>query len=55
MVVYHCRNSVDELKRGYRALDYKMQRVKGKAEQAKDTREGIELEEDKVGRGSVSS
>merc|ERR1712200_9281 len=48
LIMRRLRNSVDELKRGYRALDYKMQRVKGKAEQAKDTREGIELEEDKV-------
>ena len=47
-VVVFRRNSVDELKRGFRALDYKMQRVKGKADQAKYARESIELQEDKV-------
>merc|ERR1712025_666662 len=42
------RNSVDELKRGYRWLDYRMQRVKEKADQSKDTRQKIELNEEKV-------
>ena len=32
----------------YRWLDYRMQRVKTKAENSKDIREGIELFEEKV-------
>ncbi len=43
-----CMGQVDALRRELRMLDYKMQRVKVKAEQAKDTRESIELHEDKV-------
>merc|ERR1712038_2244613 len=48
LIMRRMRNACDELQRGFRRLDYQMQRVKGKAEQAKDTREGIELLEDKV-------
>ena len=29
LIMRRLRNSVDELRRGYRALDYKMQRIKG--------------------------
>merc|ERR1712059_111366 len=39
---------VDEAKRGFRWLDYRMQRVKDKAEQSKEVREKIELNEEKV-------
>jgi hypothetical protein len=48
LIMRRLRNSVDELRREFRLLDYKMQRIKGKAEQAKDAREKIELHEDKV-------
>eukprot|EP00092_Neocalanus_flemingeri_P002184 GFUD01002324.1.p1 GENE.GFUD01002324.1~~GFUD01002324.1.p1 ORF type:complete len:131 (+),score=53.82 GFUD01002324.1:145-537(+) len=48
MVMRKLRNSVDELKRGYRWLDYRMQRVKTKADQSKEKRESIELPEDKL-------
>merc|ERR1712013_478616 len=48
MIMRRLRNSVDELRRGYRWLDYRMQRVKTKAENSKDIREGIELFEEKV-------
>jgi len=48
MIMRRLRNSCDELKRDYRMLDYRMQRVKNKAEDSKYTREGIELNEDKV-------
>jgi hypothetical protein len=48
LIMRRMRNSVDSLRREFRILDYKMQRVKGKAEEAKDTREKIELLEDKV-------
>ncbi len=48
MIMNEYRNSVDTLRREYRSLDYKMQKVKGKAEQAKHQRESIELTEDKV-------
>ena len=42
------RNSVDDLRRGLRNLDYKMQKVLTKADQAKEQREKIELHEGKV-------
>merc|ERR1711994_908709 len=48
LIMRRLRNSLDELRRGYRALDYKMDKIKNKAGQAKDTREGIELHEDKA-------
>merc|ERR1712140_50752 len=48
MIMRRLRNSCDELKRGYRWLDYRMQRVKQKAEQSKEQRETIELPEEKV-------
>ena len=48
MIMRRLRNSVDELKRGYRWLDYRMQRVITKAEQSKEKRESIELPEDKL-------
>jgi len=48
LIMRRLRNSVDSLRREFRILDYKMQRVKGKAEEAKDTREKIELLEDKA-------
>ena len=48
LIMRRLRNSVDELRRAFRLLDYRMQRVKGKAEQARDTRESIELNEDKA-------
>merc|ERR1712002_462791 len=48
LIMRRLRNSMDELRRGYRALDYKMEKIKGKAEKAKDTRETIELYEEKV-------
>ena len=48
MIMRRLRNSVDELRRGYRWLDYRMQRVKDKADQSKEKREGIELPEEKV-------
>ena len=38
LLMRRMRNSVDDLKRGMRNLDYKMQRVKVKAEQAKEQR-----------------
>merc|ERR1712181_91499 len=43
LIMRRMRNSVDELRRGYR-----MQRVKTKANDSKDIREGIELFEEKV-------
>merc|ERR1739838_893999 len=48
MIMRRLRNSCDELKRGYRWLDYRMQRVKQKADQSKEQRENIELPEEKV-------
>merc|ERR1711868_326913 len=48
MIMRRLRNSCDELKRGYRWLDYRMQRVKQKAEQSRENRENIELPEEKV-------
>merc|ERR1712242_226994 len=48
LIMRRLRNSVDSLKREYRSLDYKMQKVKDKAQQAKHQRESIELHEDKV-------
>merc|ERR1712211_234427 len=48
LIMRRLRNSVDELRRGYRALDYRMQRIKGKADQAKEDLEKIELLEEKV-------
>ena len=48
MIMRRLRNSVDELKRGYRWLDYRMQRIKTKADKAKEQRENIELPEDKL-------
>ena len=48
MIMRRLRNSCDELRRGYRWLDYRMQRVKQKAEQSKEERETIELPEEKV-------
>jgi len=48
LIMRRLRNSVDSLRREYRSLDYKMQKMKGKAEQAKHQRESIELREDKV-------
>ena len=48
MIMRRLRNSVDELKRGYRWLDYRMQRIKTKAEKSKEQRESIELPEDKL-------
>ena len=48
MIMRRLRNSVDELKRGYRWLDYRMQRVKDKADKSKEKRESIELPEDKL-------
>merc|ERR1711934_1312359 len=44
MIMRRLRNSCDELKRGYRWLDYRMQRVKQKADQSKEQRENIELQ-----------
>ena len=64
LIMRRMRNSVDELRRGYRFLtilispltmlldrwlDYRMQRVKTKAADSKDIREGIELFEEKAG------
>merc|ERR1711915_1077212 len=43
MIMRRLRNSVDELKRGYRWLDYRMQKVKDKAQ-----RESIELKEEMI-------
>merc|ERR1712055_261723 len=55
LIMRRMRNSVDELKREYRWLGYRMQRVKSKAEDSKSTREGIELNEEKVSiRGEPS-
>merc|ERR1712113_631844 len=48
MIMRRLRNSCDELRRGYRWLDYRMQRVKQKADQSKEQRENIELPEEKV-------
>merc|ERR1712106_1244997 len=48
LVMRRMRNSVAELKREMRILDYKMQRVKVKANQAKEQREKIELNEGTV-------
>ena len=63
LIMRRMRNSVDELRRGYRFLiilispltmlvdrwlDYRMQRVKTKAADSKDIREGIELFEEKA-------
>merc|ERR1712126_180305 len=48
IIMRRLRNSVDELRRGYRALHYKMDKIKSKASQAKHTRETIELCEEKV-------
>ena len=48
MIMRRLRNSVDELKRGYRWLDYRMQRIKTKADQSKEHRESIELPEDRL-------
>merc|ERR1711893_399456 len=48
MIMRRLRNSVDELKRGYRWLDYRMQRVKDKADKSKEHRENIELPEGKL-------
>ena len=48
LIMRRLRNSVDELKRGYRWLDFRMQKVKGKAEESKEHRESIELMEEKV-------
>ena len=48
MIMRRLRNSCDELRRGYRWLDYRMQRVKQKAEQPRENREMIELPEEKV-------
>merc|ERR1739841_62657 len=48
MIMRRLRNSCDELRRGYRWLDYRMQRVKQKAEQSRENRENIELPEEKV-------
>merc|ERR1712243_282508 len=48
MIMRRLRNSCDELKRGYRWLDYRMQRVKQKAEKSKEERENIELPEEKI-------
>merc|ERR1712241_1379279 len=48
MIMRRLRNSCDELRRGYRGLDYRMQRVKQKADQSKEQRENIELPEEKV-------
>ena len=63
LIMRRMRNSVDELRRGYRLLiilispltmlvdrwlDYRMQRVKTKAADSKDIREGIELFEEKA-------
>ena len=48
MIMRRLRNSCDELRRGYRWLDYRMQRVKQKAQQSRENRENIELPEEKV-------
>ena len=48
MIMRRLRNSVDELKRGYRWLYFRMQRVKTKADLCKEKRESIELIEEKV-------
>ena len=48
MIMRRLRNSVDELKRGYRWLDYRMQSVKTKADKSKEQRESIQLPEDKL-------
>merc|ERR1712241_1153297 len=48
MIMRRLRNSCDELRRGYRWLDYRMQRVKQKAEKSKEERENIELPEEKI-------
>ena len=63
LIMRRLRNSCDELKRGYRWLDYRwegggqagepdpcfrMQRVVTKADDSKHQREGIELFEEKV-------
>merc|ERR1712228_49816 len=48
MLMRRLRNSVDSLKRDYRWLDYRMQRVVRKADQSKEGRMGIELNEEKV-------
>merc|ERR1712038_335930 len=44
MIMRRLRNSCDELRRGYRWLDYRKQ----KAEQSRENRENIELPEEKV-------
>ena len=48
MIMRRLRNSVDELKRGYRWLDYRMQKVKDKADRAREERESIELKEEMI-------
>eukprot|EP00092_Neocalanus_flemingeri_P077666 GFUD01096491.1.p1 GENE.GFUD01096491.1~~GFUD01096491.1.p1 ORF type:complete len:133 (-),score=51.45 GFUD01096491.1:51-422(-) len=48
LVMRRLRTSVDELRRGMKKLDYTMQRVMTKAEQAKEQREKIELNEGKM-------
>ena len=48
MIMRRLRNSVDELKRGYRWLDYRMQKVKDKADRAREQRESIELKEEMI-------
>merc|ERR1712241_97075 len=55
MIMRRLRNSCDELRRGFRWLDYRMQRVKQKAEQSRENRENIELPEEKsLSEGSQS-
>merc|ERR1712024_429433 len=39
MIMRRLRNSCDELRRGFRWLDYRMQRVKQKAGQSRENRE----------------
>merc|ERR1712080_150391 len=48
LILRRLRNSIDDLQRGYRRLDYQMTRVMTKSDRAKETRENIELIEDKV-------
>merc|ERR1712002_377135 len=48
IIMRRLRNSVDELKRGYRWLDYRMQKVKDKADRAMEQRESIELKEEMI-------
>merc|ERR1712176_24842 len=48
LIMRRLRNSMDELKRGYRLLDYRMQSVVSKASDLKDKREKIELHEEKT-------